>query len=351
MKPTEIALARLVAQRLVGPPLADPAAVVQWMTCMQAQDFPGARTSVALRTGSRSLAAVEAALNSGAVVRSWPMRGTAHFVPAQDLGWMLELTSERTLRSVEKRHTELGRPADWFDQAQAVAQQALDRQPNISREALSDLWRQAGLIEEPQDTYRCVFHLCQRGVLCLGPVVSGKQHLVLLQRWVSSPRRLERDEALTEWALRYFRSHGPAPVKDFAWWTKLPAAQVKTAVAAAREHLHAETVEGVEVLMDPATPDLLAQHRQQARGTLLLPGFDEFVLGYGNRDPFLDREHASKLVPGGNGVFKASIVHQGRIIGTWKHAGTGAKRHLEATVWADAGLPAATERTYTALPS
>ena len=81
----DVALLRVVAQRLAGPSTATPAEAVRWSTAVQAQDHDGALTSVALRTRTRSRAAVVAALDAGEVVRSWPMRGTLHLTTAADL--------------------------------------------------------------------------------------------------------------------------------------------------------------------------------------------------------------------------------------------------------------------------
>jgi Winged helix DNA-binding domain len=72
----EIALLRLVAQRIAGPTCATATEAVRWLTAVQAQDYKGALTSVALRTSAGTRQEVEAALNAGKVVRSWPMRGT-----------------------------------------------------------------------------------------------------------------------------------------------------------------------------------------------------------------------------------------------------------------------------------
>jgi DNA glycosylase AlkZ-like len=61
---------------------------VRRLTAVQAQDYPGAVTSIALRTESQTRQSVEAALNAHEIVRSWPMRGTLHFVPSEDMPWM-----------------------------------------------------------------------------------------------------------------------------------------------------------------------------------------------------------------------------------------------------------------------
>lgn len=316
---------------------------------MQGQDIPGARVSVALRLQSRKLSDVDKAFNKGDIVRSWPMRGTAHFVPAKDLGWMLSLTAERTLKAVLKRHAKGGREIALYDKVEKVTRELLQGNKQVSREALGDHWRSAGVVEEPHDIYQNIFVMSQRLVLVQGPGERAQQNFVLYDEWVKKPHKLERDEALAEWALRYFDSHGPAPLKDFAWWTKLPAADVKSAVASVRDQLAVIDVDDVEYFMAPDLPDRLKAHKKAASEPLLLPGFDEFVLGYGNRDPFVDPVHAGKLVPGNNGMFKASIVHKGQVVGTWKHKGTGAKRILDHSMW-EIEAPKALSKTYELLP-
>jgi hypothetical protein len=85
---------------------------------------------------------------------------------------------------------------------------------------------------------------------------------------------------------------------------------------------------------------------------VLLPGFDELVLGYQDRRCVLDPEFADRIVPGANGMFKATIVSDGEIVGTWKHVGRGAKRNVEATPFASLSddLIEAIYRVYADLP-
>ena len=94
---------------------------------------------------------------------------------------------------------------------------------------------------------------------------------------------------------------------------------------------YALMVDGREHLMAPETADLLAGCRAQAAGLFLLPGFDEFVLGYADRSCAVPPEHADRIVPGGNGVFRPTVVHRGRVVGTWGWEGRGARRTVTAT--------------------
>lgn len=352
--PHEVALLRLVAQRLAGPPFEKPTDVVRWLGAMQAQDYPGAVTSVALRTRERSRAGVEAALDAGEVVRSWPMRGTLHLTPAVDLPWMLATTAPRMLTSTARRRGELGLDDAELARARAEAERALAGGGRLTRAELMGLWEAAGLAPAGGRGYHLLFHLALTGVLCYGPVRGTEQEIVLLPEWVPQPVRMERDEALAEWALRFFRSHGPATVQDLARWAGITVTDARRGAAAASSSLTGVVLDGVTLLLDPRTPELLAAHRRDARGVLLLPGFDELILGYANRTHTLARDHENLVVPGGNGVFAPTVVADGRVVGTWRHAGRGAKRTLTTSPFAAGGfsptVARAVEVAYGALP-
>ena len=104
----EVALLRLVAQRIAGPRSETPAEAVRRLGAMQGQDLPGALLSTALRTAEGTRADVEAALDSGEIVRSWPMRGTLHLVAAEDLHWLIGLLGPRVLAGSPARRAQLG---------------------------------------------------------------------------------------------------------------------------------------------------------------------------------------------------------------------------------------------------
>jgi hypothetical protein len=328
--PREIGLLRLVAQRVAGPGLDGPTQAVRWLTALQAQDFPGALISVALRTMSRDRQAVKAALDAGEVVRSWPMRGTLHLVAAEDLVWMLRLLTPRVISGAAKRRANLGLDMDVLERARAVAVEALAGGGQLRRDGLMTAWQRSGVDTTGQRGYHMLWHAAQAGTVCLGPVHDGEQAIVLVDEWIAHQRLPDRDEALGELAERYFRGHGPATVRDFTRWTGLTAADARTGLATARMRLASFEVDGVEYLMDPATPDLLQEHREDARGLFLLPGFDEIILGYADRSATVALEHAGRIVPGGNGVFRPTVIGGGQAIGTWRHTGRGARRTITA---------------------
>jgi hypothetical protein len=365
----DLALLRLLAQRLAGPRLATPADVVRHLGAAQAQDLPGALTSVALRVDGGTRQGVQAALAAGQVVRSWPMRGTLHLVPAEDLGWMLAITAPRMIAGAARRRAELGITDAVLDRAREAALGALAEDParppvavadgpattppaGLRRADLFALWDAAGLLVHSQTAVHLLGQLCQEATLVLGPMFGTEQLVVGYGDWIPEPVRLDRDQGLAEWSRRYLRSHGPATDRDLARWASLTLTDARAGVAAVRSELTAVDIDGIEHLMDPALPDLLADHRADARRLRLLPGFDEFVLGYADRTFTVPKEFEDRIVPGGNGMFRSTVVKGGQVIATWKRAGTGAKVRIDPEPFAPLGTRdvAAIERRYAELP-
>lgn len=352
----DLSPARILAQRLAGPPLADATAAVAHLGCVQAQDLPGALTAVALRTADRTLGGVREALDSGSVVRTWPMRGTLHLVAAGDAGWMCELTSARMYAQAAKRRAELGITEEVLAHAGELAVAAIAADGPRTRAELVEVWRPHGYAEPSGRTYHLLMTLCHTGLLAQGPLRPGaklEQCFVVLADWVAKPFVPgDRDEALASWAGRYFRSHGPATATDLARWTGLTMGDVRRGIAGA-EGLVEQEIDGVPHWYAPELPDLLAEHRRAARGLLLLPGFDELILGYADRSHSLGRDHEQLVVPGGNGVFKPTVFTGGRAVGIWRRVRAKGAERIEATPFPGRKLPAESTltRAFSRLPA
>ena len=76
-------------------------------------------------------------------------------------------------------------------------------------------------------------------------------------------------------------------------------------------------VDGVEMLVAAESLDGLTA---ASGGWVALPGFDEYLLGYKDRSLMVDAEHMTAIIPGGNGIFRSTLVRDGRVMGTWKRA-------------------------------
>ena len=350
--PGEIGSLRMAAQRLVGPPAADAAEAVRWLTAVQAQDYGGALTSVALRSRSRDRSEVQRALDAGRVVRTWPMRGTLHLICAEDLAWMLALLAPRQLKASAGRRAGLGLDAAQLERGRELAVASLSGGRRLERRELFAVWDDAGLTTAGQRGIHLLQYLALTGTVVLGPTREGRQLVVLTSEWIADSRQLDREEALGELAWRFLRSHGPATLRDLARWTGLTVTDARAGLALARPRLEVLDVEGVEHFMDPETPKRLGQAREEAEGVLLLPGFDELLLGYGDRSAVLDPAFAQRVVPGGNGMFRPTVISGGRATGTWRHVSSGARRTLAAEAF-ESFPPVVCERiqrAYEALP-
>jgi hypothetical protein len=257
------------------------------------------------------------------------MRGTLHLVPAEDLGWMLELTAPRAIRSAASRRAALGITEMEVDRAREIAVASLTGGRARTRNAILASIAAGGVSTEGQRGYHILWYLAQTGTLVLGAAQGRQQTFTLLDEWVRAPRRLERDEALGELASRYFRSHGPATARDLTRWSGLTMADVQRGLTVSGGLLTALELDGVRYHLAPET---LAPAPTAAR-VHLLPGFDEYLLGYGDRSAALASENSAAVVPGGNGMFKPTVVADGEVVGTWRRTLAAGQVVVEPLLW------------------
>lgn len=306
---------RLAAQRVSprGPGVEN---VVGDLLAIQAQDFAQGLWAVGART-SATRASVFESLDYGDVVRSWPMRGTLHFVRASDLRWMLVLTAARTTQSLASRHHDLGLDSATFARATDAAIFALAGGGRLGRSDFLDALEHAGIRTDGQRAPHLIGQLARRQVVVWGPSAGAQQAVVLFDEWVPAAAPIDRESALSMFVTGYLRGHGPATVRDFAWWSGLTLADARAGFESARDELEAVDVDGAEywMLAASAHPDVGIDSEVH-----LLAGFDEYLLGYKDRSHPLAAEHAGRVVPGKNGIFLATIVSNGRIVGTWRRA-------------------------------
>jgi hypothetical protein len=303
--------ARLASQHIGRRTFESAADVVRWFGAIQAQDFLGALWAIGLRTKGATEASVEAAIERREIVRTWPMRGTLHFVAAGDVRWMTRLLTPRVIAGARSRHRQLELDAAVFTRSAHVAERLLVGGRRLRRDALYAAWNEAGIATGGSRGLHVLGYLAQIGVLCFGHR-EGKQHTVaLLEEWVPSARDLEREEALGELARRYFTSHGPATVQDFAWWSGLTVAEARIGIDGARAALVSERIGNRTFWLVPSTAV------RASTAAHLLPAWDEFTVAYRDRTDILDPRFALRVNAGG-GVLKPVIVRRGQVVGTWQ---------------------------------
>ena len=304
--------ARLANQHVSRPTFRGPEDVVRWLGAVQAQDYLGGLWAIGLRTKGATEATVEEAVARRTIVRTWPMRGTLHFVAAEDIRWILPILTPRVIAGAQSRHRQLGLDAATFTKSARLAEKALAGGNVMRRDKLYEIWNAAGIATHEARGLHLLGVLSQQGLLCFGPRDGKQQTFTLLEEWVPTARSLERDAALGELARRYFTSHGPATVQDFAWWAGLTITDARTGLESAKAALGSADVTGREFWFAASR---LAKGKTDA--AYLLPPWDEFTVAYRDRSDILDPKFATRVNAGG-GMLSPVIVVRGGVVGTWK---------------------------------
>lgn len=364
---TDLIRQRIVSTGLAAPSAADPSEAVARLGCAQGQDLPGVIASIALRVPGGTAKAVTDAMSAGEIVRGYPMRGTVFAVHANDLAWMNDLLRPSFTTELQRRRANQGVDAATLTRIIDTAHQALDAQPDaregLTRAELARAWSEGGEAMKSGRTYHFISTLMMEGRLAYGPWDDevGEQRIVMAAGYLPPDSTLEarfngdRIAAISEWLNRYFRSHGPATVRDFAWWTKLSLKEIRAALPAATTGLAEVTVDDSPAWCDPAIADANGEVLRAADRAMLTPGFDELVLGYGDRAFLLTKAQERATVPGRNGVFRGLAIERSEARATWRRAGSGVKARLELTPFEDSRAisnrsRAAFERAFNAHP-
>ena len=238
MHDLDIARWRLRTQHLVRPYAASASEAVGSLLAVQAENPAQAGWAVASRTQHPDQADLAGLLDNGGVVRTHVLRTTWHFVLAEDIGWLLELTGPRLRRVTGRALRDVhGLDEHSIGQALTAITEALASRGHLSRAQLAGELAQRGTGGSGQMLMSLLAHAELDGLICSGPVAGGEHTYVLMDQRVPAPRRLGRTEALAELARRYFTGHGPATERDLAYWATLTLTDVRAGLQETRDQL------------------------------------------------------------------------------------------------------------------
>lgn len=305
---------RLQNQQLSQSTFTSPAAVVHWLGAMQAQDYAGAKWAVGVRLPGSTDSMIEEALNTKTIVRTWALRGTLHLVAATDLRWLLTLLGPRLIATNARRYRELQLEEATFVRSNELLAKALQDRQQLDRPTLLAMLEQQGIATTGQRGVYMLQRASLDGLICQGVAIRNVPTFIAIDSSITQGKTLTREAALAELAQRYFISHGPATLKDFIWWSGLTAGEARAGLAASSTQLQQIMVDGQTYWL--AQEAITTYHSPQP--VYLLPGFDEYLLGYADRSAVLDPQYANSVVPGGNGIFYPMLVINGQIVGTWQ---------------------------------
>jgi len=293
---------------------ATPADVVAGFGAMQSQDYPMSKWAVGLRMKEGSDEQVEEAIDRGEILRTHVLRPTWHLVAAADIRWMLELTAPqiRAKMAFRERYLELDKKI--LARCRKLIVSSLAKKAQLTRAELVAILQKAGIATDDNRSAHILIDAELDGLICSG---SGKTSYALLEERAPSARRLSREEALAELTRRYFGGHGPATLQDFSWWSGLLVRDVKKGIASLGTELRSmKTGEKEYWLL--ADRDGMGLPRMPS--ALLLPAFDEWIIGYADRAGLFATEHERKIITV-NGLFRPVLFCNGQAVGSWRPVG------------------------------
>ena len=301
---------RLQNQQLLNPLFCQPKELVSWLGAMQAQNYSMVKWAVGMRLKSATIQTVEEALRKGEILRTHVMRPTWHLVAAEDIRWMLKLSARR-IKSANDSFAK-GYNLEITDELYAKSYNLLEKilcgNKSLTKQEIAEHFCCSGILVEA-DNHRMTRFMVraeQEGIVCSGEDKGGKYTYALLEERVPPVPEITKDEALARLARSYFRSHAPAVLQDFIWWSGLPVSEAKQAIYLIESELTAEQWNGQTWYVHEA-----CRTRGKVSGRLhLLPSYDEYLLGYKDRTDVLPKEHYPKAFTN-NGLFYPVILHEG----------------------------------------
>lgn len=330
---------RLLSQQLLSPQYATAAEVVEYMGAMQAQDYRMMRLAVSLRIKTNSFSGLTSnsdnglfrqAFDSGDIIRMHLLRMTWQLVSRT---WALPITRicyDRNMRSLRGWTKSFG-----FDPDETTLKHTYSRLENhlqgghsATLSELCTLLTESGLASDRQQA-RYLLHYAEiEGVLCNGNLTDKDITYALSVEKAGAPTDIDKNATLAYLARAYFRSHAPATEADFIWWSGLSATECRHAMQLISDELTQIELRSPHIRGHRDTYFLHSTTRTRggANGsTILLPAYDEYLIGYKSRHISLAPEYAHHAHDS-KGIFHPVILTDGIVTGSWKQTPKGVEK-------------------------
>jgi hypothetical protein len=310
----EISNHRLVSQKLLETNSNSPEEIVRHLGAMQAQDYAMAKWAIGSRCDATEKE-IEEVLNSGKVIRTHILRPTWHFVAADDIHWMLDVSGPQVKRIILSETKKYGYDEREFDRINSNIEKILAGNKHLTREEIIqelNIKRVSG--EYYLSPVLIMMYAELSGLICNGKMKGKQITYALLEEKVSKPQsKLTKDEGLAKLAKRYFESHGPATMLDFSWWSGFPPTTCKMVINSIASELNSIEIDKQTYWFGNDCCKL----DDFCESVHFLPAFDEILISYKTREASILQEHQPKAFTS-NGIFKPVILENGKVIGTWK---------------------------------
>jgi len=318
---------RLRSQQLVNPVFDNPKDLVSWMGAIQGQDYTMTKWAVGIRLKNPSLKAVEEAFERGEILRTHVMRPTWHLVTSEDIRWMVKLSGKKIRSAWGSMDKEWGIDEKLLNKCNKKLEKILEGKHLTKQEVAAELER-AGILGDVARINRFMLYAEAEGIVCSGVDKNKKPTYALLEERVAPCKELNKDEALAKLATMYFRSHSPATLNDFIWWSGLTITQARHAIG---------LIEG-ELIKDKLETENSYVHQSHSTDVALedslhlLPPYDEYLISYKDRTAVLNVEHHPKAFTN-YGIFYPVIMYNGHVAGNWKKTVKKGEIIIETSFW------------------
>jgi hypothetical protein len=272
------------------------------------------------------------------LLRTWCMRGTAHYISATQFPLYLKAIIEphipRHKEWLSKRGMrEFGEVAKVnpsqqdFEAILSAVSNALAAGPATRNQVAQVVTDEVGPEARPwiETGYYIVTKLlAYEGKVCFGPDIEGQATLVLIEQWLPKQSLITKEAAEDAILSNYLQGYGPATPQDFAAWSGLKMKPINTIWERNSASLAKVTLNGKSHWILQKDLDTLLDTQDESRPLRLLPHFDVFLLGHKNKSHIVDEAHYKQ-------VFKKAawiapvLLCDGRAIGTWKQKRTAKK--------------------------
>ena len=284
------------------------------MGAMQAQEYRMMRWAVAMRTCRPSARAFKAAFDSGRIIRLHLMRGTWQLVSAEDYWPLVELCAPKAIAVTRgwMHSNKIHIPDEEIVAIRDLIIQTVSGRSDVTKEDFVQALSRKGIT---MGEHRLSYHIRMAeitGTICSGDLQPRKATCALTADKVKPSRKMGRDEALMRFTRKYFQSRQPATLQDFVWWSGLNISDCRKGIALLGNTIHVEKYQGRDFYLT----DNCRTHGFRKGKYLLIPPYDEYLIGYKSRDIVLPPEHTHRA-HNNSGIFQPVIAHDGIICGNW----------------------------------
>jgi hypothetical protein len=335
---------RIIKQRLVSQQLAvkqfdTPSQLVAYMGAVQAQDFGAATLAVGLRLRQSTENDVIEAFNRGEILRTHVLRPTWHFVARELLRPLVALSAKRNRAASAVRDKQLEITEKLFAQSNAILRNVLKGKRHLTKKELAAEYERHKISIDASRMYHFLYRAETEAIICGGALKGKSQTYALLDERAPADCSVTMSDYAPLLEI-YLRSHSPATLNDFAWWSGATLTDARQALEAVMPHLTEERIDGKTYYIHN---EAINATSALSPSVFLLPAYDEYLIAYADRSAALTTP-ASRTVVSSNGIFRPVIVVDGQVRGAWKTVGVTKNIVLEWFEQPDAKIKHLTDK-------